>query len=473
MSLAGHTASALAAIELDDGSLATRFGPLVQSLSVLADRHRHIATKWADAREKMEVRRRRRMEQATGEHHQLFETLHGRTFRNRTIALPDKHALSFVHDIVGGGEGWRSLIEKGKQFANEEHARMKRRENGEDTHVTALNGDIVAPPTAIGDFFRRLGSRMLTGKDPAFFEAEHGRRLRRGSSFGKSALKHRSSGDGFLQGTLSVPFVLVDTVIPSIGLVPAGMESSFEATIRYVVSGVAGCYLAAPRVEAGIGQTDTSGEGITVLRPAGDLCFPAIPFAVTPMRRFRDVTNTRGVEFKNITYAEYCAKNRATEAAYDLLDGLGLLWIPGANGILRMGQAGDSVYNMEQSVTAKTSVESAAMLLCALTQLGGLILVCLAIFAIASCLCILPFCLFCCRLCCSCALLAFRGGGDDDIEETSGALLGKPARLQVDSDDDDLDIGEGFAMDTEQRTIFGSRALRTSKTAYGRVSLVT
>ena len=469
-SLARHTASALAAIELDDGSLATRFGPLVQSLSVLADRHRHIATRWADAREKTEKKRRRRMEQADGEHHQLFERLHDRTLHNRTLTLPEQHALSWVHDVVGGGDGWRSLINKGKQLAKEEHARMNKRENGEDTHVTVFEGQIVAPPTAIGDFFRRLGSRMLTGKDPAFLETERGRRLGRKTSFGKSALKHRDSGGGFLQGTLAVPFVLADTVIPSIGIVPAGLESSFEATIRYIVSGVAGCYLAAPRVEPGIGQTDTSGDGISVLRPAGDLCFPAIPFAVTRMRRFRDVTNTRGVEFKNITYADYCAKDGATEAAYDLLDGLGLLWLPGTNGILRVGQAGDSIYNLERSVAAKTSVESAALLLCSLTQLGGVILMCLIVFTIAACLCALPFLIFCCRICCACALLAFRGE-EDDLTET-GALLGKPARIQLESDDE-LDVGEGFRMRTEQKTIFGSRALRTSKTAYGRVSVVT
>ena len=154
------------------------------------------------------------------------------------------------------------------------------------------------------------------------------------------------------------------------------------ATARYLVAGTFGCYF----TKAELAPSDTilagdDGESLNVLRPKADkLCFPAIYFVVPRIGSFRTITNTVGVDFYSLTYDRWCMRDGLMQRTARTIDDVGFLnqtarskeaFFPNAP-LLRGAEGLDAITNALYSSEAKTNVESAGYLLCAIVRLPSL-----------------------------------------------------------------------------------------------------
>jgi hypothetical protein len=307
------------------------------------------------------------------------------------------HALSWVHSFVDAAT-IRRVVSRGREIADVETRRRALVRLGR-THEEAVKEAPLAgfdyPQSAVGRMLRRAS------------ELDIGRRL------------------ALLEGTVPAPYTKRAQTGPTGAEMPASDIGYFEALLRYLVAGTAGCYLVAPEregAESGFASA-SGGTSMFVLRPeASKMCFPQIPFMLPRWRSFRELLDAEGVDWKALSYHDQCVREGAAESAYDTLDGWGVVDLPGATGPMRIGQAVDSVEAMAKSVTAKTKYESASWLLCSLVELGGVIYVVAVLFVI-SCLTIcIPILSCLTRLVTQLGAFALTTDGDGDDEGDGGGM---------------------------------------------------
>ena len=129
------------------------------------------------------------------------------------------------------------------------------------------------------------------------------------------------------------------------------------------------------------------------------------PFLVPVMRTFRTVTNTEDVDLKSLTYERWCTRDGVLQATAREIDAFGYdarsedPFLPNA-AILRSAEAVDAVLNAARSGTeAESPTASAGLILCSITQLGGVLYVLFVLVIALVLLSFLPVVNFAFQLC--------------------------------------------------------------------------
>ena len=217
-------------------------------------------------------------------------------------------------------------------------------------------------------------------------------------------------------GVLNTPYTAGDADTVWGGFSSKSNEAGYlEAVVRYVIYDVFLCYLYAS--DDLTSNTQLGGESKSALSDGTDVkthhsqraCFPAgksahahallvcrfrstrplshttrkhalttrssvctVPFIPKKTPSFRDITNTQGVNFSELSYRDTCITNTTVWG----LDALAQI---GANGtspwsvmalVLRSTEAVDSVKNFAGSASADDGMHAAALLICGTMQLG-------------------------------------------------------------------------------------------------------
>jgi len=280
------------------------------------------------------------------------------------------------------------------------------------TGIEWLDNERYNQPSAMGEAMRRLWHRAAhKGEDPPWHHRHVGQRVARRLDERKHG-KVRRLAEAFFEGTISAPFAFSDTVLPSGTVIEGSRVSFWEATLRYLLSSTIGCYFVKPTLQrsdtqgAEAGDKGEDGDALKVLRPSAEkLCFPAIPFLLPTMQTFRITTNTEGVDLKSLSYQEFCTRDGYMQATAREIESRGYdprsedFLLPNA-GILRGAEAIDAVLNAARSGKAgKTETESAGDILCAITQLGGVLYVLFVLIVATVLLSFLPVVNFFFMLC--------------------------------------------------------------------------
>ena len=172
--------SAFGAIQASEGSLLRRMHPAMQAMQAAREKHRDLISASLEQSERRRLRREgRRLAEKPADPEDLYKRLDESTAKlgHTHIELPAQHSLSWVHDLVGGGAGWREMHEEGKRMASIEKERRRLREESRLSHarIAELHPTGYSwldhpgyKPTTLGDFFRRLAARKTDGADPAW-----------------------------------------------------------------------------------------------------------------------------------------------------------------------------------------------------------------------------------------------------------------------------------------------------------------
>ena len=285
------------AVSAEEGSLASRFANGVVHLNALRDRMSGALGTTRRRLEAHDASLRRRLHANTAHADALYEALERShaaapptTKRRQTLELPERHALSWVHNVVN----WDRVFDESSRLYGIVRARHKLREEGtphveivkrQPTGYHYLDDAHHSSPSIVGDAVRRVLYRKETGADPPWHESAVLHRVRRRMSERPDGGEGRGShlrrlGVAFFEATVAAPFAFVDTLMPSGITVQASEITFWEATLRYLVSSTVGCYFVKPVRE----QSDTQGDEGTqdgdrmfVMRPSEEkLCFPAV-----------------------------------------------------------------------------------------------------------------------------------------------------------------------------------------------------
>lgn len=236
---------------------------------------------------------------------------------NRVLELPETHALSWIHDL---GIDWSHVRSEANQLYTKLRARDAMRAAGAShlervrahpTGWTVLDDPVRSRPGVVGDAIRRLQHRIETnGEDPPWHEPRVGKRIHRrlfhvddadardDAAHTRGFFHTRRLAEAFLEGTLAAPYTFIDTVLVTGTVNIANEETFWDGLLRYVLASTIGCYLTAPTLERSttIGDQNDA-DPLRILRPSSNkLCFPAVPFLLPEIPRFRVLTNTIGVD---------------------------------------------------------------------------------------------------------------------------------------------------------------------------------
>ena len=292
------------AVSAEEGSLASRFANGVVHLNALRDR---VSGALGTTRRRLEAHDaslRRRLHANAAHADALYEALErshaAAPPKRQALELPERHALSWVHDIVS----WEDVFDEGSRLYGIVRARHKLREEGathaeivkrQPTGYRYLDDAHRSSPSIAGDAVRRVLYRKETGTDPPWHEpavlSRVRRRMNERPDGGEGRGSHlRQLGVAFFEATVAAPFAFVDTLMPSGVTVKESEITFWEATLRYIVSSTVGCYFVAPVREQSNTQGDEGtqdGDRMFVMRPSEEkLCFPA----VSPCARVRAFT---------------------------------------------------------------------------------------------------------------------------------------------------------------------------------------
>ena len=319
--------TATLALQAEEGSLASRFGGAVSSLASLrarteaafdAGRKRLIERETKDRARRQERERRRERSRRLaerGEHdddpdpHVLYDWLERaqaeRARRRlaedqpaaapRLLSLPEEHALSWVHEVVGD---WNAVFEETSRLHDVLKRRLQARRTGASqqeavrAHQTGwewLDSERLNRPSAAGEALRRIWHRAEhNGTDPPWHRRTVGERVADRLDDNQHG-RMRRLAEAFLEGTITAPFAFFDQVAPSGTIFPQSTKSLWEAILRYIMGSTIGCYLLKPEKYVSATQGTEDGDGgdgdkIKVLKPGPEkLCFPAVcPNTLTP-----------------------------------------------------------------------------------------------------------------------------------------------------------------------------------------------
>lgn len=278
--------------------------------------------------------------------------------------------------------------------------------------------DINAPPSKLGDAFRRLHS---FGHTPREAHATHSRRLE------AARAARRPSGDhSVLQSTVGAIVTgtdpaaaalhalehgaansharrLADTFLSTAAQLPVAASgvgnkyASYEATpnfnifeegARYLIYDTILCYLYAPNTA----DAGDFGDGTRLESHRTDkVCFPEIAYAPTKMQGFRQYYSIENVDFRSLTFDEACN----ADAVKAVLNALGqdlasnVVTSPSLGMILRVAEGVDSIRNLALSgMQDLTETQRGAAIVCGIAQLGGLLFSAVAlVVALGLCVC--------------------------------------------------------------------------------------
>jgi hypothetical protein len=307
-----------ASMQSTRGSLSHRFDGMLTGIEETRKKHRKLGRE-AEARqeaiemERQERLRQRRLEESAigAKPSELYDRLDkaatdGRRLQqggpaNTVAELPESHALTWMHDVVGGAEGWRNGFSELRRLAGVERERQAMRESGlhSHDHIAARHPTGYAKmdyysPSILGDAIRRLHSRKTTGEDPKWWPktswVQSGRRMseQEAQEAGAPSGYIRRLSTALFQSTLAAPYAFRETILPSGTVVSETSETVWQNALRYTVYSTVGCYFTAPVNEAVQTQGGTAGndgdashgvdgDTIRVLRPSAEkLCFPAV-----------------------------------------------------------------------------------------------------------------------------------------------------------------------------------------------------
>ena len=242
------------ALQAEEGSMTARFATGISGLNALRDRV-HTAVEGGRRRMALsEETHGRRLAGRPGVASRLYDELERRGRRRleagkpppRVLELPDTHALSWVHDLVGD---WHAVFDEGERLYAVTRRRLEARKAGHD-HARVVRENPTGwswldtlkwtKPSAVGDAIRRVMHRKEPGTDPPWHHERMVHRIDRRLDI-REPLAHdsparlRRLGEALLEGTLAAPFAFVDTVLPSGTYVEQSEESFWKATLRYIV----------------------------------------------------------------------------------------------------------------------------------------------------------------------------------------------------------------------------------------------
>jgi hypothetical protein len=308
--------TAMLALQSEEGSLASRFGGGLSALGGLRDRAAvamdAVRERGVTRRRAKEDRRRRGLAERPVDPHKIYDYLesrqaerlnagYGRHHRQldegflppeqqpRILELPESHALSWVHEMVGD---WHSVFDEASRLREVVTRRLEVRRAGAShaesvrkhkTGIEWLDHEKYTKPSAVGEAMRRLWHRVShKGEDPPWHHRSVSERVNRRLDERKHG-KVRRLAEAFLEGTISAPFAFSDTVLPSGTVVEGSRVSVWEASLRYLLSSTIGCYFVKPTQQrsdtqgAAAGDQGDDGDALKVLRPSAEkFCFPAV-----------------------------------------------------------------------------------------------------------------------------------------------------------------------------------------------------
>lgn len=310
--------TALLAVQSEEGSLASRFGGGLAGIGALRDRaavamdavrERGVARRRTQG-ERVE-RRRRVLAERPVDPHKIYDYLEAQQAERskqqrhrflladgfpppeenapRILELPESHALSWVHEMVGD---WHSVFDEASRLRDVVTRRLEARRAGvshaesvrkHQTGIEWLDHERYTKPSAVGEAMRRLWHRTAhEGADPPWHHRSVGQRVARRLDEREHG-KLRRLAEAFLEGTISAPFTFSDTVLPSGTVIEGSRVSVWEASLRYLLSSTIGCYFVKPEMQrsdtqgAEAGDQGDDGDALKVLRPSAEkLCFPAV-----------------------------------------------------------------------------------------------------------------------------------------------------------------------------------------------------
>ena len=262
--------------------------------------------------------------------------------------------------------------------------------------------DVNVPPSAIGNMFRRLHAYVTDAHVSVSAAAQHQRRMENartahrksegqstliGSIFtasvtGQDPLKvakmHLENTDrhgGYIR-RLSEPFLSAAAQLPITATrvvtryreYPPSGSKWLDDAIRYVVWNTVLCNLYNP-------DRLVNSDGVKTHR-TNNLCFPAFPYLLEPMNSFDEAYNLN-VDLNTVQYDGSCHSD-SVKAVLGVLgeDSIADPLAGGISGVfLRVGEGVDAFNNILLSGKSNiTDVERAQAIVCAVTQLGGLLL---------------------------------------------------------------------------------------------------
>ena len=406
--------TALLALQSEEGSLASRFGSGMSSLGGLRDRAavamdavRERGVMRRHAQEERVERRRRVLSERPVDPHKIYDYLEAQQAERskvqrhrflltngflppeenepRILELPESHALSWVHEMVGD---WHSVFDEASRLREVVARRLEARRTGTShaesvrkhkTGIEWLDHERYTKPSAVGEAMRRLWHRTAhKGEDPPWHHRNVGQRVARRLDDREHG-KLRRLAEAFLEGTISAPFAFSDTVLPSGTVIEGSRVSFWEASLRYLLSSTIGCYFVKPTQQRSdtqggdAGDQGDDGDALKVLRPSAEkLCWPAIPFLLPTMQTFRLTTNTEGVDLKSLSYEEYCTRDGFLQMTAREIESFGYdprsedPFLPNA-AILRSAEAVDAVLNAARSGReGESTTASAGHILCSI-----------------------------------------------------------------------------------------------------------
>ena len=269
--------------------------------------------------------------------------------------------------------------------------------------------DLNVPPSVVGNLFRRLHAYFTdTHRDSAASE-HHRRKLEEtrsmlreegeerstlmGSMFAASLYgadplraarrhletsnSHRSHirrlSETFFGAAAQVPLAATRVVTGYEEYTQSG-DGLLMDTIRYIVYDGVLCYLYKSNSNAGgeFGDGTRMGTHRTTR-----MCFPAIPSVVPDARSFDETFGLQGVDLNTLTYDSSCsAANVQATLAFVGAESIADPLTSGISGImLRFSEGIDAIENLAQSGRHNiTDVDRASAIVCAITEMGGLIL---------------------------------------------------------------------------------------------------
>jgi len=364
---------------------------------------RQMAMLMYDELERQEVARHKKRVQGllnTTEGRRLNPTeLHERTKADH-FQLPNEHPFSWVHELVDWSavsDEWHRLHDI---FTKRNDMRMHGRNmktilEGHPTGYAFLDDHRRFGFSQVGDAIRRVWHRKVNGTDQPFVDHVNSKEDKAGKHHPPSHGRLRRLSESFLGPVVRVPYTLFDTVLfrgtHRQYATAASRENVFVAAIRYLVYSTIGCYLVKPKEFAVSTQSDdlnnpgqsVDGARLKVLRvDATRVCFPAIPLVVPTLPTFREFTKSQGIDYKTLTYEEFCSSEGYQQKARDFVEQfLGMKihsenarWL-GVTGFLRGAEAMDSVKNFVDSANADTGEWLIGFILCGIVELGGVIYV--------------------------------------------------------------------------------------------------
>ena len=331
-----------------------------------------------------------------------------RDVKARIPELKADHSLAWLHELVDWNRAADEWTRMHDIFTKRHELRMHGREMSQilgdhPTGYAVFDDHRKFAFSSVGDALRRLWHRRVNGSDAHFVAHTKSHTDRAGKHAPENHGRLRRMSEGFLGPVVAAPYAIADTVLfsstTSSTTVKSTNEDIFTAAIRYLVYSTIGCYLVEPQLTPVSTSIDNpedpseaaDGDTLKVFRP-GDtyLCFPAVPFALPRMETWRELTNSYGIEYTDLTYEKYCTKFGWQEKARDFFqENLGLSiksdtarWL-GVPGALRGAEAMDSITNFVDSSRADEGEWVIGSLLCGVVELGGVVYVLIVLLSLS------------------------------------------------------------------------------------------